>query len=61
MRFDSLVRDVFTGVNFEDEGYVDLKAALQESCAELGYNENPNQVPFAIRVMIIALAFAHTH
>ena len=29
MRFDSLVKDVFTGVKFEDEGYVELKAALQ--------------------------------
>ena len=44
LRFDSLVKDVFTGVTFGDEGYVELKTALQESCVELGYNENPNQV-----------------
>jgi hypothetical protein len=44
IRFDSLVKDVFTGITFGDDGYVELKTALQESCEELGYNENPSQV-----------------
>ena len=50
IRFDSLVRDVFTGVKFGDGGYDDLKAALQESCLELGFHENPNQVNKAVEL-----------
>ena len=50
MRFDSLVKDVFPGIKFEDQGYVDLKAALQESCIELGLNENQNQVNKAVEL-----------
>ena len=33
-RFDSLVRDVFPGVPFQDVEYVELEAALREVCAE---------------------------
>ena len=42
-RFDDLVKDVFTGVEFNSAGYEDLKSALRDSCLELGYNVNENQ------------------
>ena len=31
IRFDTLVKDVFPDVEFKNEGYEDLKAALRES------------------------------
>ena len=33
-RFDSLVKDVFTGVPFKDLEYLELDAALREACLE---------------------------
>ena len=33
-RFDSLVKDVFTGVPFKDLEYLELEAALREACQE---------------------------
>ena len=50
VKFDNLVKDVFTGVEFNSAGYEQLKAALRESCLELGYNVNENQVKKAIEL-----------
>jgi dynein heavy chain 2 len=43
-RFDSLVRDVFPGVQFTSSGYEELTAALKESFSDLGLLCNENQV-----------------
>jgi dynein heavy chain 2 len=43
-RFDSLVRDVFPGVQFTSSGYEELTAALKESFSDLGLLFNENQV-----------------
>lgn len=43
-RFDSLVHDVFPGVQFTSSGYEELTAALKESCSDLGLLCNENQV-----------------
>ena len=50
IRFDSLVKDVFTGVTFNNAGYEELKVAIRESCVELGFNTNENQVKKAIEL-----------
>ena len=50
IRFDNLVKDVFTGVDFNSAGYEELKSALRESCVELGYNVNENQIKKAIEL-----------
>jgi dynein heavy chain 2 len=50
VRFDNLVKDVFTGVEFNNAGYEQLKDALRESCQELGYNVNENQIKKAIEL-----------
>ncbi len=44
IRFDALVRDVFSGVEFQSAGYEQLKQAVRESCAELGLVVNDSQV-----------------
>jgi len=44
VRFDSLVQDVFPGVQFTSSGYEELTAALKESCSDLGLLYNENQV-----------------
>jgi dynein heavy chain 2 len=43
-RFDSLVKDVFPGVQFITSGYEELTAALKESFSDLGLLCNENQV-----------------
>ena len=50
VRFDNLVKDVFKGVEFSNAGYEQLKEALRESCLELGYNVNENQIKKAIEL-----------
>ncbi len=50
IRFDALVKDVFPDVAFSNEGYEELKAALRESFAALGYIPNENQVKKAIEL-----------
>ncbi len=50
IRFDALVRDVFTGVEFQSAGYDRLRKALRESCAELGLNENEAQLKKAVEL-----------
>lgn len=43
-RFDSLVRDVFPGVQFTSSGYEELTVALKESFSDLGLLFSENQV-----------------
>ncbi len=50
LRFDALVKDVFSGVTFQNSGYEELKEALKESCAELGFYENEGQLKKAVEL-----------
>lgn len=50
IRFDSLIKDVFPGVMFNNAGYEELKVAIRESCVELGLNVNENQGSLYIRL-----------
>lgn len=45
-RFDNLIKDVFAGVAFQSTGNLELVAALEESCTELGFQVNDRQVGF---------------
>ena len=46
IRFDSLVRDVFSGVEFQSAGYERLKEALRGAAKDMGLNVNENQVGY---------------
>lgn len=48
--FDQLVRDIFVGVSFNSSGFVDLTAALNESCAELGLLPIDRQISKCVEV-----------
>lgn len=50
LRFDTLVKDVFPNVAFNNEGYEDLKTALRETFTALGFIANENQVKKAIEL-----------
>lgn len=50
IRFDALIKDVFADVEFNNAGYGQLKEAIRESCTELGYDVNENQVKKAIEL-----------
>ena len=43
-RFDGLIGDVFPGVQFNSEGYTELKEAVKSSCADLGLKVIETQV-----------------
>ena len=43
-RFNSLVKDIFLGVAFEDVAQPDLERALHEACQEAHLVVNPTQV-----------------
>jgi dynein heavy chain 2 len=44
VKFDALIRDVFLGVAFNNEGYEDLKKAIRDSYEELELKVNENQI-----------------
>lgn len=50
VRFDDLVKDVFPGITFNTAGYEQLQAALRESCEDLGFNVNENQIKKAVEL-----------
>ncbi|TRY75069.1 hypothetical protein TCAL_08574 [Tigriopus californicus] len=50
VRFDDLVKDVFPGITFNTTGYEQLQDGLRESCTELGFNINENQIKKAVEL-----------
>ena len=48
--FDDLIRDVFPGIEITDFEYAELKKALEESCQELGFQINKNQLRKAVEL-----------
>ncbi len=50
IRFDTLVKDVFPSIVFNNEGYEELKEALRASFTTLGFIINENQVKKAIEL-----------